>query len=386
MKSFKFFAGAAAGMIAAASLSAAMSAGAAETIKVSFGDPTGDGIIDAIDASYILSLYADVSVGNGEITDEIMAICDVDKDGKVNSLDASLILSYYANQSISDTEVSLETFIGELCNKAVSWWDENANDLVYDPESILSSDYPFDSENPWGIWNSPFISDNPWNSWDPDSYIWNDSELAEAGITDAIKSDPASFWSWNYPFGSDSTWGSFRSGGVSDENGQAVTEEGTTPSDDDYVSKTDSRYCFWLDISKNKDFVFNDDFIEVNFRLKDNIPEKDYAVRFSTDFSTVFGNSLVPDKVIQGNIRVGGDIEPQDVSSETGFVVYGDNVSAKPGDKVRYRINLKNNPGMAAMLVWVYFDSNAMEVEGITPSGEFAEFADTASTGEKPKN
>ena len=98
-------------MIAAASLSAAMSAGAAEITKVSFGDPTGDGIIDAIDASYILSLYADVSVGDGEITDEIMAICDVDKDGKVNSLDASLILSYYANQSIGDTEVSLETLL-----------------------------------------------------------------------------------------------------------------------------------------------------------------------------------------------------------------------------------------------------------------------------------
>ncbi|WP_028516749.1 dockerin type I domain-containing protein [Ruminococcus flavefaciens] len=329
MKLFKFFAGAAAGMIAAASLSAAMSAGAAEIANVSFGDPTGDGIIDAIDASYILSLYADVSVGNGEITDELMAICDVDKDGKVNSLDASLILSYYANQSISDTEVSLETFIGELCNKAVSWWDENAKDFVL---------------------------------------------------------DPALSWEWGSFFDFDSPWGSFSSGSFSDEDGQEVTEEGTTPSDDDYVSKTDSRYCFWLDISKNKDFVFNDDFIEVCFRLKDNIPEKDYAVRFSTDFSTVFGNSLVPDKVIQGNIRVGGDIEPQDVSSETGFVAYGDNVSAKPGEKVRYRINLKNNPGMAAMLVWVYFDSNAMEVEEIIPSGEFAEFADTASTGEKPKN
>jgi hypothetical protein len=180
---------------------------------------------------------------------------------------------------------------------------------------------------------------------------------------------------------------------ATDANGQVVTQivtkaaETTTGSSaNNYVSKTDSRYCLWIDISKDKDYVFNDDFIEVYFKLKDNIPEKDYAVRFNPDFSTIGGDSLKPDKVVQGNIRVGGSIEAQDVSSETGFVAYGDNVSAKPGEEVCYRINLKNNPGMAAMLVWVYFDSNAMEVEEIIPSGEFAEFADTASTGEKPKN
>jgi len=38
------------------------------------------------------------------------------------------------------------------------------------------------------------------------------------------------------------------------------------------------------------------------------------------------------------------------------------------------------------MLVWIYFDSNAMEVEGVYPSGEFEKFAATATTGEKPKN
>ncbi len=179
---------------------------------------------------------------------------------------------------------------------------------------------------------------------------------------------------------------------ATDANGKVVTqivtkatEAATAASVDNYVSKTDSRYCLWIDISKDKDYVFNDDFIEVYFKLKDNIPEKDYAVRFNPDFSTIGGDSLKPDKVIQGNIRVGGSIDAQNVSSETGFVAYGDNVSAKPGEEVCYRINLKNNPGMAAMLVWIYFDSNAMEVEDVIPSGEFATFAYNASTGEKPK-
>ena len=389
MKKTKLLAGALSGIMAAAMAASAMTASADE---LKLGDPTGDGIIDSIDASYILSLYADLSVNGEEITDEILEICDVDKDGKVNSLDASLILSYYANQSIADTEVSLEAFIEEICNKAVSWWDENAKDLVYDPTSSLS-------------WYDTFSEDIPWGKWDPDSNTWSESglwdnealwgpwqlwytnpsalidgELSDTEITDAPGSASSSPWIWGSSY---NPWGSLWS--LSDENGQAVTTEETT-SDDGYAGSMDSRYCLWIDIAENKDYVFNDDFIEVCFKLKDNIPEKDYPVRFITDFSTVNGNSLVPDKVIQGNIRVGGSIEAQDVSSETGFVAYGDNVSAKPGDEVRYRINLKNNPGMAAMLVWVYYDSNAMEVEKITPSGEFAELADNVVTGEKPKN
>jgi hypothetical protein len=172
---------------------------------------------------------------------------------------------------------------------------------------------------------------------------------------------------------------------ATDANGAVVTQVVTKPTEasSDYKSKTDSRYCMWIDISKDSDYVFNGDFIEVVFKLKDNIPNKDYPVRFNPDFSTISGKSISPDSVIQGNIRVGGTIDDQDVSSETGFVAYGDNVSAKAGDEVTYHINLKNNPGLAAMLVWVYYDSNAMEVEGIYPSGEFAKFART-QTGSKP--
>ena len=154
-----------------------------------------------------------------------------------------------------------------------------------------------------------------------------------------------------------------------------------------YVSKTESRYCLWIDISKDQDYVFNGDFIDVYFKLKKDIPEKDYAVRFTTDFSSIEGASITPDKILQGNIRVGGSIDAQDVSSEKGFVAYGENVSAKAGDEVCYRISLKNNPGLAAILVWVYYDSNAMEVEDVVPGGEFADIASASATsGAKPQS
>ena len=184
---------------------------------------------------------------------------------------------------------------------------------------------------------------------------------------------------------------------ATDADGQVVTEIVTkAPSADDYVSKTDKRYCLWIDISPDPDteteykgvkitkdgYAFNDQVIKVTFKIKEGIPEKDYAVRFNPDFSSLRGVSMKP-KVIQGNIRVGGDIEAQDVAGETEFVAYGDNISAKSGDTVDYYINLKNNPGLAAMLLWVYYDSNAMDVQSITAAGDYAKIARGTETGSK---
>ena len=172
---------------------------------------------------------------------------------------------------------------------------------------------------------------------------------------------------------------------ATDANGKTVTQIVTKPVDpaSDYKSKMDARYCFWIDISKDSDYIFNDQFIKVTFKLKDNIPEKEYAVRFNPDLSSIAGRTVTPDKIVQGCIKVGGSISAQDVSSESGFVAYGDNVSAKAGDTVDYYINLKNNPGLAGMLVWIYYDSNAMDVEEIEPTGQFAEIAKKTQTGSK---
>lgn len=180
---------------------------------------------------------------------------------------------------------------------------------------------------------------------------------------------------------------------VTDAQGQKVTEtyvasagnssknnnsnSNTGNSDGDYKSMTDSMYCLWIDISKDKDFVFNDQFIKIQFKIKDGIPNKDYPIRFNPDFSSVAGVSVHPDKVSQGTIRVGsGSIDAMDVSSEKGFVAYGDNIACNQGDTIDYYINLKNNPGLAAILVWFYYDKNAMEVLSVEPAGEFLDVSE----------
>ena len=67
------------------------------------GDVDGDGKVDAIDASQVLSYYAAVSCGQGAYicTD----VADVDGDGKVDAIDASSILSYYADLSVGKDAV-----------------------------------------------------------------------------------------------------------------------------------------------------------------------------------------------------------------------------------------------------------------------------------------
>ena len=68
------------------------------------GDINGDSVINAVDASEILSEYARVSTNQkAKFTDEQKKCADVDKNGNINAVDASQVLSYYAYKSTSGT-------------------------------------------------------------------------------------------------------------------------------------------------------------------------------------------------------------------------------------------------------------------------------------------
>lgn len=64
------------------------------------GDVTGDRVIDATDASAVLTSYAESSTdGNNEMTDVQKNVYDVNCDGVVDAVDASTILTYYSMTS-----------------------------------------------------------------------------------------------------------------------------------------------------------------------------------------------------------------------------------------------------------------------------------------------
>lgn len=81
--------------------------------SVLLGDINNDGIIDAVDASEILSVYAVSSTGeNISLTDEQLKNADVDYNGTVDAVDASSVLSYYAYTSTGGKRV-IDVYIND---------------------------------------------------------------------------------------------------------------------------------------------------------------------------------------------------------------------------------------------------------------------------------
>ena len=146
--------------------------------------------------------------------------------------------------------------------------------------------------------------------------------------------------------------------------------------DSDYVSNTKGKYAMWIDISKDENFVFNDSFIRVTMKVKDDAPNGIYDISIDPDLSSIAGVSIIPDTIMNGSIKV-GDVaaDSVDPSSMNGFAIYGDKLSAKQGDTIEFCINMKDNPGLAALCVWYYYDSNAFEIIDCVPDGEFAEIS-----------
>ena len=80
--------------------------GTGETIPFGIGDVNSDGIVDSADASEVLMIYAQVSTGGGELSEEQKSVADINGDGLVDSADASLILEYYAYVSTGGTDTA----------------------------------------------------------------------------------------------------------------------------------------------------------------------------------------------------------------------------------------------------------------------------------------
>ncbi|WP_295086599.1 leucine-rich repeat protein [Ruminococcus sp.] len=84
-------------------------------VKNNLGDIDNNGVIDAVDASKVLSYYARISTKQeGGFSDSLKEAADVNKDGVIDAVDASKILSYYAYVSTTKEDVkSLEVFLAK---------------------------------------------------------------------------------------------------------------------------------------------------------------------------------------------------------------------------------------------------------------------------------
>lgn len=76
------------------------------TLFEGMGDTNGDGIIDSVDASFVLNIYSELSTsGNISLDNDQYKKCNINQDGFIDSLDASLILTHYAESSTGKVPV-----------------------------------------------------------------------------------------------------------------------------------------------------------------------------------------------------------------------------------------------------------------------------------------
>ena len=87
--------------------------------KLDLGDPTGDSMIDARDASFVLAEYSLLSTGGAShLTTVEKTAADANKDGQIDSKDASLMLGMYAYNSTSNNKLeTMEAYIEYLKSK-----------------------------------------------------------------------------------------------------------------------------------------------------------------------------------------------------------------------------------------------------------------------------
>lgn len=79
------------------------------TKNVRFPDVNGDGAIDALDSSAIMSAYSNLSSGEPSgLTPEQELLADADMNGLIDSVDSSLVQGFYAELSTGKYENSIE--------------------------------------------------------------------------------------------------------------------------------------------------------------------------------------------------------------------------------------------------------------------------------------
>ena len=86
---------------------------AINTVDYYLGDVNNDGLINAVDASSVLSYYAIISTNKeGGFTEEQKYAADVNHDGQINAVDASNILAYYAYVSTTkEAIISIDEYM-----------------------------------------------------------------------------------------------------------------------------------------------------------------------------------------------------------------------------------------------------------------------------------
>lgn len=155
---------------------------------------------------------------------------------------------------------------------------------------------------------------------------------------------------------------------VTDDDGNVVTEVATSGDDSSasegtYTPDIAGKLLYWLDMSQRKDYVFNGDFVDVTFRVKDDAPDGNYTIGIGEcDFAN-YDAETVTYTSVDGDIAV-GNAQKQETGtpSDDGTIkLVCESTEAEQGEEVTVRFMISDNPGVVGLIFRFTFDQNALE-------------------------
>lgn len=131
----------------------------------------------------------------------------------------------------------------------------------------------------------------------------------------------------------------------------------------EHTPSYDTCKAYWLDMSQMGDFIFDGEFLVLEFEINENVPDGSYPVTIAT---TDIGNwdleTPVPE-CINGEVTVGNAEAGEQMKPTTGeFALKVNNATGKPGDIVKVPIDISNNPGFCGFIIDIQYDAAALTI------------------------
>ncbi len=150
-------------------------------------------------------------------------------------------------------------------------------------------------------------------------------------------------------------------------------------SEDSYTSSIAGKLVYWLNMSSG-DQTFNGDFIDVTFKVKEDIPDGNYEIGIGTcDFANYAAETITYAST-NGYVTVGDAVTPTVETEGDGTIQLAcESVMAQQGDEITIRFTMQDNPGIVALIFRFTYDQNALEYVSYDVGADCADYIDLAS-------
>jgi len=168
------------------------------------------------------------------------------------------------------------------------------------------------------------------------------------------------------------------SGSSSSSNGSS--DNSSNDDSTEYVASLVGKQVYWMDMSTGKDYAFNGDFVDVTFRVKDNVADGNYEISIGAcDFANYDAETITYNST-NGYVTV-GDVEAAiaETSGDGTIQLTCESVTAEVGNEITIHFQISDNPGIVAFIFRFTYDQNALEFVSYDVGEDCADIISLAS-------